>query len=203
MLKNIQQKQKFFFILSPFLLLTFGNFSFAFENFGVLNNQCRSTCHQAEHIKQSRQNKLSKPQCRTCHLGVNQTSPFSSSQKSVFSTGKGLLLKSLVQTVPTKNKNSIPKIGSVEEMVLIPAGEFVMGSNERWDDEAPEHISFTKSFYIDTNEVTNSDYKNFVNAEKHEVPYHWAEGKIPKDIQSGAAQNLKDREILEFIGENS
>ena len=180
MLKNIQQKQQFIFILSFFLLLAFGKFSLAFEKFGTLNSQCRSTCHQAKHIKQSRQNKLSKPECKTCHLGVNQTSPFSSVQKSIFPAGRGLLLKSLVQTVPKKNKNSTQKSGSTKEMVLIPKGKFVMGSNERWDDEAPEHISFTKSFYMDTNEVTNSDYKKFVDAEKHETPYHWSEGKIPK-----------------------
>ena len=83
MLKNIQQKQQFIFTLSFFLLFAFGNFSLAFEKFGVLKNQCRSTCHQAEHIKQSRQDKLSKPECKTCHLGVNQRSPFSSVQKSI------------------------------------------------------------------------------------------------------------------------
>ena len=180
MLNNIQQKQKFIFTLSSFLLLAFGNFSFAFEKFGVLNNQCRSTCHQAEHIKQSRQDKLSRPECKTCHLGVGPTSPFSSAQKSIFPAGKGLLLKSLIQTVPAKNKISTPKRGPVKEMALIPEGEFVMGSNERWDDEAPEHISFTKAFYMDTNEVTNSDYKKYVDAEKQEAPYHWPEGNIPK-----------------------
>ena len=165
MLKNIQQKQQFIFTLSSFLLLVFGNFSVAFEKFGVLNNQCRSTCHQAGHIKQSRKDKLSKPECKTCHLGANQTSPFSAVQKSIFPVGRGLLLKSLVQTLPSKIKNSTQKSVSTKEMALIPKGEFVMGSNERWDDEAPEHISFTKSFYMDTNEVTNSDYKKFVDSE--------------------------------------
>jgi len=65
-------------------------------------------------------------------------------------------------------------------MALIPEGEFVMGSNERWDDEAPEHISSTKAFYMDLNEVTNSDYKKFVVATQQVTPYHWPEGNIPK-----------------------
>ena len=34
-----------------------------------------------------------------------------------------------------------------------------MGSNERWDDESPEHIARTEAFYIDINEVTNADYQ--------------------------------------------
>ena len=92
MLKIIQHTQKIIFILSFLLAPTTANFSFAFEKFGVLKKQCRSTCHQAEHIKQSRQDKLSKPECKTCHLGVNQTSPFSSVQKLIFPVGRGLLL---------------------------------------------------------------------------------------------------------------
>ncbi len=65
-------------------------------------------------------------------------------------------------------------------MVLIPAGEFIMGSNERWDDEAPEHIASTEAFYIDLYEVTNEDYKAFTDATQHETPYHWPEGVISK-----------------------
>ena len=85
-------------------------------------------------------------------------------------------------SLPKKNKTSqqIPNSSSIKDMALIPEGKFVMGSNERWDDEAPEHISFTKAFYMDFNEVTNSNYKNFVDTVKHETPYHWPEGNIPK-----------------------
>ena len=163
MLKNIQHKQKFIFILNCLLALTTENSSFAFEKFGALKKQCRSTCHQAEHIKQSRQDKLSKPECKTCHIGIHYTAQSSNTRKSAFSANSGLLLKSLIQTVPIKNKTSqqIPNNSSIKDMALIPEGEFVMGSNERWDDEAPEHISFTKAFYIDSNEVTNSNEKIF------------------------------------------
>lgn len=182
MFNIIQHKQKFIFVLGFLLVLTGVKFSFAFEKFGPLNKQCRSTCHQAEHIQQSRQDKLSRPECMSCHVGVNYTSPFSPNRKSAYLKGSGLLLRSLVQTVPTENQNlqKAANSGPVKEMVLIPEGEFVMGSNERWDDEAPEHISFTKAFYMDTNEITNTDYKKFVDAVKHEAPYHWPEGNIPK-----------------------
>lgn len=47
-------------------------------------------------------------------------------------------------------------------MAYVEAGEFIMGSNERWDDESPEHINETGAFYIDINEVTNADYKNLL-----------------------------------------
>ncbi|NIQ02964.1 MAG: SUMF1/EgtB/PvdO family nonheme iron enzyme, partial [Nitrospinaceae bacterium] len=64
--------------------------------------------------------------------------------------------------------------------VLVPSGEFIMGSNERWDDESPEHISKTGKFYIDLYEVTNRDYRNFVEATRRPPPHHWIKGRIPK-----------------------
>lgn len=63
-----------------------------------------------------------------------------------------------------------------EGMVLIPAGEFIMGSNgieiekalkdtggqKRWySDEEPKTRKNLSSFYIDIYEVTNEDYKKF------------------------------------------
>ena len=66
-------------------------------------------------------------------------------------------------------------------MSLIPSGEFIMGSNERWDDEAPEYIESVKKFYIDLYEVTNEEYEKFTHNTKREVPYHWSDGKVPKN----------------------
>ena len=176
MLNKIQHKQKLIFTLG--ILLAFAKPSFAFEEFGEIRKQCQSTCHQAEHIKKSRQDKLSKPECRSCHVGINYVS--STTRKSI---ERGLLLKSLIQTSGSATKSTkveqVPS-NSATGMALIPEGEFVMGSNERWDDEAPEHISSTNAFHMDLNEVTNSDYKNFVVATKQVAPYHWPEGNIPK-----------------------
>ena len=50
----------------------------------------------------------------------------------------------------------------VEEMVQIPAGEFVMGTNEFGRDEGPEHVVFLDAFWIDRFEVVNADYRLFV-----------------------------------------
>ena len=177
MLKKIQHKQKMIFVLG--VLLAFAKPSFAFEEFGEIRKQCQSTCHQAKHIKKSRQEKLSKPECRSCHVGISYVSS-SATEKLIL---RGLLLKSLIQTTVSATKNTKTKQPSsklLSGMALIPEGEFVMGSNERWDDEAPEHISSTKAFYMDLNEVTNSDYEKFVVATQQVTPYHWPEGNIPK-----------------------
>lgn len=49
-------------------------------------------------------------------------------------------------------------------MVLVPAGEFVMGSNYNPSDERPVHNVYLDGFYIDKYEVSNSLYKACVDA---------------------------------------
>ncbi|MGC8737098.1 MAG: SUMF1/EgtB/PvdO family nonheme iron enzyme [Candidatus Hydrogenedens sp.] len=44
-------------------------------------------------------------------------------------------------------------------MVLVPAGEFIFGENERSPDEAPRKKVFVPAFYIDKYEVTNEEFK--------------------------------------------
>ena len=50
------------------------------------------------------------------------------------------------------------------EMVLVPAGEFVMGSEELGDDERPAHRVYLEDFWIDRYEVTNERFARFVAA---------------------------------------
>ena len=53
-------------------------------------------------------------------------------------------------------------------MVLIPAGEFLMGSPDTdpdaQDDEKPEHTVYTEAFYMDEHPVTNAEYQKFIEA---------------------------------------
>ena len=55
---------------------------------------------------------------------------------------------------------------SSENMVLIPEGEFQMGSNDYQsnNNEKPVHTVHVDAFYIDTFPVTNLQYKLFVDA---------------------------------------
>ena len=53
------------------------------------------------------------------------------------------------------------------DMVLIPAGEFQMGSDKGEGDEKPVHTVYLDAFYIDTHEVTVGEYKQFVAATNH------------------------------------
>ena len=54
----------------------------------------------------------------------------------------------------------------LKNMVLIPAGEFLMGSSEDEGafDEHPQHKVYLDAYYIDKYEVTNAQFKEFVEA---------------------------------------
>ena len=55
------------------------------------------------------------------------------------------------------------------EMILIPAGEFVMGSplEEGAPDEHPEHRVYVDAFYLDRCEVSIAQYKRFLKSTGH------------------------------------
>lgn len=55
--------------------------------------------------------------------------------------------------------------GETTGMVLIPAGEFLMGSpvGEGRNDEYPQHKVYLGDYYIDKYEVTNEQYARFLN----------------------------------------
>ena len=55
------------------------------------------------------------------------------------------------------------------EMVLIPTGDFQMGSNYR-KDEQPVHTVYVDAFYMDVHEVTVEQYYQFVRATGHRTP---------------------------------
>ena len=69
------------------------------------------------------------------------------------------------------------------KMVPILAGEFKMGSDDRdaHPDERPVHIVYLDAFYIDIHEVTNAQFKKFLDAnpewgKKRKASYHYGYG---------------------------
>ncbi|MFH0813511.1 MAG: formylglycine-generating enzyme family protein, partial [Pseudomonadota bacterium] len=83
---------------------------------------------------------------------------------------------------------------SGHDMVLVPAGEFLMGSTPQnvvqakalyqqetgrgpldiwFEDEAPAHRVYLDAYYIDRYEVTNGQYKEFVEATNYRKPFNW------------------------------
>lgn len=77
-----------------------------------------------------------------------------------------------------------PLIPSDPNMTFIPAGYFEMGSINRDEDaehdEKPTHTVSVDAFYVDTYEVTNAQYKKFIDANPQ-----WQKGRIPKKYHDG------------------
>lgn len=65
------------------------------------------------------------------------------------------------------------------EMVLIPAGPFIMGTNERLPDEGPQHVVDLPDYYIDIHEVTNLQYKKFNDETRRRSPIHFRNRTFP------------------------
>jgi sulfatase modifying factor 1 len=64
-------------------------------------------------------------------------------------------------------------------MVLVSAGEFVMGSDKGDEDEAPTHRVYLNAFYIDKFEVTNGRFAKYVEAIQSEPPWGFADKETP------------------------
>jgi len=68
-----------------------------------------------------------------------------------------------------------PTDGAV--MILIPSGEFLMGSalSEGYRNEHPQRKVYLDSYYIDKFEVTNVQYREFMRATGHKSPRDWSD----------------------------
>lgn len=72
-------------------------------------------------------------------------------------------------------------------MLLVPAGPFLMGSNDGLPNERPEHTVMVKAFYLDQYEVTSGRYQKFLELGKREM-------LTPLDGDS--ARSLEDRPVV-------
>ena len=77
------------------------------------------------------------------------------------------------QQVVRDKEAEVRRKNSTEGMVLIPAGEFRMGTEElATNDSKPVHTVYLKAFYIDQREVTVGEYKEFLRATKYARELH-------------------------------
>ncbi len=72
---------------------------------------------------------------------------------------------------PTSGTTSNQATGALGEMIFIQAGEFIMGTDSEFSNESPRRRVYLDSFYIDKYEVTNEEYKKFVDATGHRAPF--------------------------------
>jgi serine/threonine-protein kinase len=83
--------------------------------------------------------------------------------------------------IPTETPTREPTLGigservnpvDGAEMVYVPAGEFLMGSEDydAYDDEKPEHTVYLDAYWIYKHEVTNAQYRQCVDEGECDVP---------------------------------
>lgn len=77
-----------------------------------------------------------------------------------------------------------------EDMVLVPRGEFIMGSNDH-QDEKPHNVVLD-AYYIDKYEVSNKEYKEFMKATGHAAPAYWDDPRLNEPAQPVVGVNWYD-----------
>ena len=60
-----------------------------------------------------------------------------------------------------------PETDPLADMIFVPGGQFRMGSDKHYPEEAPVHRVNVDAFWIDPIPVTNRQFRKFVNATKH------------------------------------
>lgn len=101
-----------------------------------------------------------------------------------------------------------------KDMILIPAGDFVMGSNKvdkkklsaefgnikPWYlDEHPEHKERLPAIYIDKYEVTNAQYKEFVAKAMHSPPTNWIENGYIVSMKMEKVYALDEEQLRKLV----
>ncbi|MFP5264205.1 MAG: SUMF1/EgtB/PvdO family nonheme iron enzyme [Blastocatellia bacterium] len=67
-----------------------------------------------------------------------------------------------------------------EGMAMVAGGSYIIGRDDADPLEKPRHTVALSSFFIDRTEVTNADYKRFVDATGHKPPPNWKGGSYPE-----------------------
>lgn len=97
-----------------------------------------------------------------------------------------------------------PKLASIDDMIVIPAGNFIMGSSEEealaaynicfkeegnyclkegYLTEYPKANIFVNAFSIDKKEVSNEDYGKFIKANNYKKPFDWNNSNLNSPTQ--------------------
>ena len=100
---------------------------------------------------------------------------------------------------------SIPTPPDPKKMAIIPAGEFQKGSDdaEADEDEQPVRTIYLDAFYIDRYEVTNAEYKQFVDAnplwQKDRIPSEYHDGDYLKHWEGNNYPESKENHPVVYI----
>jgi formylglycine-generating enzyme required for sulfatase activity len=102
-------------------------------------------------------------------------------------------------------KPKIPPAADYNDMILIPAGKFIMGDNKKektnkagefgnvkpwYQDEHPQHTVNLPAYFIEEHETTNEQYRAYVVSQGANLPENWA--------SSGYVLSLKKDQLTQL-----
>jgi formylglycine-generating enzyme required for sulfatase activity len=118
--------------------------------------------------------------CTTCHNTIKPAHSLLQISQSTSSQGIASAASVKVKATPTEDVKHPEVTADPNPMALIPAGEFIMGYDDRMPDEGPQHKVNLPSFWIDYYEVTNAQYKKFIDATNRRSPSHFRNRTYPE-----------------------
>jgi formylglycine-generating enzyme required for sulfatase activity len=89
------------------------------------------------------------------------------------------------------------------DLVRVPAGEFIMGSDPQKDalassNESPQHQVPLPEFFIGQYEVTNAQYAGFTKATGYRPPDDWENGNVPAGKENHPVVFVSWKDAVEF-----
>lgn len=88
-----------------------------------------------------------------------------------------------------------PDQQSRDDMILVPGGSYMFGDPDR-DDAMSARVIQMPAFYIDRYEVSNAEYRSFVEATGHSPPRYWS-------MPGFDAEALADRPVVAVTQEDA
>lgn len=130
---------------------------------------------------------VNEPLCRTCHTAQPIAPPpeLASSPECLKCHNSGVIPSEATLAANPMNRDAALLRSTDQKiittrMILIPAGTFVMGDDSFKKAVRPRHEMYLDAFYIDRYDVTNAQYKVFVDATGHSpLPAHWRGDAYP------------------------
>jgi len=127
---------------------------------------------------------------------IEETFSIPHNEKAFEDAVKSALVKILSTVSLPVNEKDNPY--EYEEMVFIPAGPAIIGSFNGDPIEAPQRTVYVASFYIDKYEVTNLQYKQFIDATGRKAPENivnhdytiWKNGTFPEELANHPVVNV-------------
>jgi formylglycine-generating enzyme required for sulfatase activity len=120
---------------------------------------------------------------------MSQPTPKRLSLKSVIFGFTGMILMAgIIGSVIWFGGNGTPPVSTVG-MVDIPSGRYTPGADKEIE---------TTEFWIDRYEITNGDYKKFVDSTDSHPPEYWSDGEIPPGKRDHPVMQVTWKQATEY-----